>query len=207
MIALTLILAFQDTPKNIVKKDLPKAAECVVCTAKGGGHGMEKPAAGVTYKGKSYFFCDAGEVAGFVKNPDFFLPLTLPMPLKFDLTDTTGKAWNEEAFKDKLVLVDFWASWCAPCHALKPKIDKIAEANKGLTVLSVSIDEKKEALDKYIAKKPFSNPVIWDNKSTWVDLRVVSIPALFLVKNGQVIAEFRGNVDVKAVEKAVVAGL
>jgi len=205
MITLTLLLATQDLPLDIAKKDLPKAAECVVCVAKGSGHGLEKPAAGVTYKGKSYYFCHANEVSPFKKSPDFYLPLTLPMPLKFDLVDTKGTVWNEAAFKDKLVLIDFWATWCGPCHALKPKIDKLAEANPKLTVLSVSIDEKKETLDKWLEKKPFANPVIWDNKSTWVDLRVVSIPALFLVKDGKVIAEFKGAINLKSVEKAIAA--
>lgn len=203
MIALTLLIAFQDKPQDIAKKDLPKAAECVVCVAKGAGHGEEKPAAGVSYKGKSYYFCNSGEVAGFKNSPDFYLPLTLPMPLKFDLADTSGKQWNEEAFKDKLVVVDYWATWCGPCHALKPKLDKVIEANSGVTLLSVSIDEKKDTLDKWIAKKPFTNPVIWDNKQTWVDLRVVSIPALFLVKNGQIVAEYRGTIKIADVEKGI----
>lgn len=208
MITLTLALAvFQDTPVDIAKKDLPKAAECVVCNAQGGAHGLEKPAAGVTYKGKAYYFCNSKEVAGFKKTPDFFLPLTLPMPLKFDMPDLNGVQWNKQAFAGKLVLIDYWATWCGPCHALKPKIDKLAEANKGLTVLSVSIDEEKDALTKWVAKRPFANPVLWDDKQTWVDLRVVSIPALFLVKDGQVIAEYRGKVNVGKIEKDVKANL
>ena len=46
------ICAFaQDTPEDIAKKDLPKKARCVVCDQGGAGHGEEKPAAGVLYKG------------------------------------------------------------------------------------------------------------------------------------------------------------
>jgi thiol-disulfide isomerase/thioredoxin len=200
----------QDTPQTIAKKDLPKLAECSVCTAQGNPMGMEKPAAGVMYKGKAFYFCNAGEVATFKKSPDMFIPLELPMALpELGLTDTSGRVWNAEAFKGKLVLLDYWAIWCKPCLALKPKVDKIREAykDKGFEVLNVSIDEKRADMEKFLSKAKWTNPVAWDGKRTWVELKIVSIPALFLVKDGRVIAAFRGKVDMKAVEEAVKANL
>ncbi len=204
--SILLLLAVQDTPQDIAKKDLPKAAECVICSAGGENHGEEKPAAGVRYKGKAFYFCNAKEVAGFKKNPDFYMPLTLPMALdKFDLTDSSGVRWNAESMKGKLVLIDYWATWCKPCLALKPKLDTIRNTYKGqgYEMLSVSIDERKQVMDAFVAKKPFENPVLWDDKKTWADLRVVSIPALFLVKDGQVIAQFRGGVKLADLEAAI----
>src|SRR3954452_13133784 len=84
------LVSAQDTPQDIAKKDLPKLAECSVCTAHGNAMGMEKPAAGVTYKGKTFYFCNKAEIAEFKKNPDMFVPLELPMPLpELALIDTT----------------------------------------------------------------------------------------------------------------------
>ena len=70
----------QDTPEDIAKKDLPKKATCVVCASNGEGHGEEKPAAGVRYKGKSYFFCNAREAVTFKQDPEAFMPPVLPRP-------------------------------------------------------------------------------------------------------------------------------
>ena len=207
LLALALTLSIlQDHPQDIARKDLPKSAECVVCTAKGEGHHEEKPAWGVMYKGKAYYLCNAKEAPDFKKNPDFYLPLELPMSLpKFELRDEAGQMWARENFRGRLVLIDYWATWCAPCLALKPKLDKMREtyAQKGFEVLSVSIDEKRETLKKFLAKKPFGNPVAWDDQQSWAKLRVVGIPALFLVKDGAVVDQFRGKVDPKNVEAAI----
>lgn len=207
LFALALVLFFpQDNPQDIARKDLPKAAECIVCTAKGEGHEEERPAAGVMYKGKPYYFCNAKEAPEFKKNPDHYLPLDLPMPLpKMELRDETGQTWSAEKFRGRLVLLDYWATWCAPCLALKPKLDKMGEtyASKGFEVLSISIDERRETFLKFLAKKPFGSPVAWDNQQTWAKLRVVGIPALFLVKDGVIVDQFRGKVDPMKVESAI----
>ena len=52
ILALAAIAMVQDKPEIIAKKDLPKEAECAVCTATGAGHEAEKPVAGAMYKGK-----------------------------------------------------------------------------------------------------------------------------------------------------------
>lgn len=216
---MTTLLAFtlfahativQDKPVSIPKKDLPKEATCTVCLANGEGHDMEKPAAGAMYKGKAYYFCNAKEAPVFMANPDMYLPLMLPMDLpSLNLTDLQGKLWDDKAFKGRLILLDYWATWCKPCLAMKPKLDKIRDAyqSSGFELLSISIDEKQATLDKFFAKSKWNNPVARDTNKTWAGLRVVSIPALFLVKDGKVVSVFRGNADVKAVEAAVKANL
>lgn len=195
-IAITLALANQDTPVEIPKSDLPKAAECVICTANGAGHGEEKPAAGVNYKGKSYYFCNAKEVAEFKADPVAFLPPVLPRPMpKFDLADTSGKQWNTETMKDKVVLVDFWATWCGPCKEMKPLVDKAhAEfKSKGFEVLSVSIDEKEATLTDHLKQNIFTNPVLFDKNQTWAEWKVRVIPTFFVVKNGQIVDQWSGK--------------
>src|SRR4051812_2214381 len=71
----------QDTPRDIPKNELPNSAVCTVCTANGNAHGPEKPAAGVRYKGNTFYFCNAKEVATFKNDPDSFLPPVLPRPV------------------------------------------------------------------------------------------------------------------------------
>ena len=77
------------------------------------------------------------------------------------LTDTDF----DTSIKNGVVLVDFWAQWCAPCRRLSPTVDQIAEEYNGkLTVAKMDIDE---------------------NPSTPMRFMVRGIPTLLLFKNGE----------------------
>lgn len=201
----TLLLAFlQDTPVQLPKAELPKEAQlCAVCEADGVGHGAERAAAGVRYKGSVYFFCNTGEVSKFLKDPAAYLPPVLPRPApKFDLVDTSGTVWNAETMKGKVVLIDFWATWCAPCKEMKPIIERLhKKAGEKLTILSVSIDEKKADFDKFLTKTKFSNPVLFDNAQTWGAWRVRVVPTFFIVKDGMIVDQWSGKRSEKAVQE------
>ncbi len=167
---------------------------------------MEKPAAGVLYQGKSYYFCNAKEVVSFRNDPEAYMPPVLPRAMPaFDLNDLTGKRWNAAEFKGKTVLIDFWATWCVSCRALKPTVEKVRAkyAAKGLTVLSVSIDEKRSTLDQYLVKNKFASTVLHDNAQTWATWGVKSIPALFLVRDGRIVAQWKGKQTEKTLSAAV----
>ena len=204
--ALSLAAFAQDKPQDIAKKDLPPLAKCLMCT----DEGDEKPAGGLMYKGKAYYFCNANEIRAFKKDPEAYVPAVLPRALPaFELKDEAGKVWNAEAMKGKLVLIDFWATWCKPCIEMFPTIHKLREKNasKGFEVLSVSIDEKRPELDKFLKKHSFSNPVLHDTKKTWNAFGVKAIPAMFLVKDGKIVAQWTGKVDEKTLAAAIQSNL
>jgi thiol-disulfide isomerase/thioredoxin len=203
-------IGLQDIPQDIDKKQLPAKAVCVVCEANGGGHGEEKPAAGVMFKGKAYYFCNAKEPAEFKKDPEAFLPPVLPRAMPaLDLPDHTGKLWNAAAFKDRVVLIDFWATWCGPCKALMPRLDKLVSDTKdpNFSLLSVSIDEKKADYDKFIEKKKDLHPWLWDDKQVFANWKIRVIPTLFLVKDGQIIGQWTGAPKKGELETAVANAL
>lgn len=200
------LIGIQDVVIDIPKGELPKAEHCVVCTSNGEDHGTEKPVAGVRYKGKSYYFCNAKEVSAFRKDPESFMPPVLPRSMpKFDLVDVTGKVWNEEMLQGKVVLIDYWATWCVPCREMKPIVDRVRKQflDKGFEVLSVSIDEKRADLDKFLKKNKFDNPVLHDQKQTWANWRVRVVPSFFLVKDGLIIAQWTGKVTEKNLRVSV----
>lgn len=203
-------LGLQDKPQDIPRKDLPKSAECVVCTLSGHAHGKEKPAGGVMYKGRAYYFCNSDEIAAFKKNPEAYMPPVLPRPVSdFSLTDSSGKLWNNAAMRGKLVMVDYWATWCAPCKSMFPVFDKLFAKykDKNFVLLSVSVDAKRPDFDKFMKSHKFPNPVMHDSSGTFGKWGVRSIPALFLVKDGQVIAQWTGIQSEKTLDQAIAANL
>jgi len=209
MILIALAVASQEAPQDIAKANLPKSAVCVVCASHGETHGEERAAAGVRYAGKSYFFCDTKEVADFKKDPEAYIPPVLPRPAaKLSAATVDGKtvSWND--YKGKVVLLDFWATWCAPCVKAMPEMEKLQNrfAGKDFVVLGVSIDEDPKKAVAFQQKRKLSYPVLLDDPKdpSWAAWKVRAIPAVFLVdREGQVVRQWRGKVDPKAVEKAV----
>jgi thiol-disulfide isomerase/thioredoxin len=78
---------------------------------------------------------------------------TVPVP-EISLANPSGKILKLSDLKGKVVLVDFWASWCGPCRAENPNVVKMYQKfkNKGFTVFSVSLDEDASKWKEAIAK-------------------------------------------------------
>lgn len=119
----------------------------------------------------------------------------------FTQADTAGHPVALKDFRGRYVLLDFWASWCAPCRAENPTI--IAAYNKykskGFTVLSVSLDENKESWLSAVYKDGLpwtqvSDLQSWDN-AVGMQYNVHRVPANFLIdKEGKIIAtDLRGD--------------
>jgi thiol-disulfide isomerase/thioredoxin len=210
LILLPLSIMAQAKPQDIPRAELPKQAPCVVCTITGFMPGDLVPVAGVRYKGKAYYFCQKEEVATFKKDPEAFVDPVLPRPMpSFELSDLSKKKWDSSAFKGKFILIDFGASWCAPCKELAPELDKLYSAYKaqGLELLSVDTMDKKADFDKFVKPMAADHPVLFDDKKLNESWHVVGVPAVFLVKNGNIVAQWLGVVKPEAVESAVKAAL
>lgn len=92
--------------------------------------------------------------------------------------------------KGKVVLVDFWASWCAPCREELPELEELHKkyADKGLHIIGVNIDEEKEAMDSFLASMPLSFQQVFDDGQAiakrWAPTKM---PSSYIIdKNGQV---------------------
>ena len=102
-------------------------------------------------------FFGTAEAAGFSCPPD-----AKPANLNFTLKDIGGKDVNLAAYKGKVIVLDFWATWCGPCKVEIPGfVDLQARyGTDGLQVIGVSVDDPIEKMRPYAAKYQMNYPVL-----------------------------------------------
>lgn len=77
-----------------------------------------------------------------------------------------GKPFDLSAYKGKVVMVDFWASWCGPCRDSFPWMNEMSvkKADNGLVILGVNVDENLEDASKFLAANTAKFNIIYDPK-------------------------------------------
>jgi thioredoxin 1 len=99
----------------------------------------------------------------------------------------TEATFDEQVLQsEKPVIVDFWAEWCGPCHAVAPVLDKIVEEHDDLRLVKVNIDEEQELASRY---------------------GVMSIPTMILFRDGEPSAAVIGAQPKTAIERALGIGV
>lgn len=202
---LLVLLALPGSAADALKKEL-----CPVCRVHEGEADPEPVKATSVYKGKTYGFCSEKCKETFDEYPEAYVPPVLPRPVPaFTVKTLEGKEVSFESLASgKPVLVDFWATWCAPCVKAMPELQRLHQrhASKGFSVVGISIDEEHDKARKFTEKKKLGYPVYLDATATpaWSTFHVRSIPAVFLVDSqGRIVQQWLGKVDMKEVEQAV----
>jgi thiol-disulfide isomerase/thioredoxin len=165
-------------------------------------------------------------VAGFVAlagglyfvNRKWIAPLALQIPEaqaagghpfapKFSLTDISGQNLTLDDYKGKVVLLDFWATWCGPCRIEIPEFVQLQKRyrDQGLAVIGISMDDSDEPVKAFYKEFNMNYPVaVGDEKLAELYGGILGLPTTMLIgRDGRIYAKHVGATDISVFEREV----
>ncbi len=123
----------------------------------------------------------------------------------FKVKDLKGKELSLEKYRGKVILLDFWATWCGPCIAELPNVKRTYEKHKDqkFEIIGISLDSSKTKLDTFIKKEGLNWIHYWDhNQSIAQQYKVSDIPSMFLIDGKGVVRKANLSGDALGTEVA-----
>lgn len=115
----------------------------------------------------------------------------------FRLANLAGGELGPPDLENQVVLIDFWATWCVPCHAQADILKDLYPEMKdhGVEFLAVDVGESREQVEGFVASRPFPYPVLLDPHSEVADsLGVYSLPTLMVIDREGRVAHFEEGI-------------
>lgn len=112
-------------------------------------------------------------------------------------------------YRGKVVYLDFWASWCAPCRTSFPLLEKLYQSHKdqGFTLVAINMDEELEAANRFLKTYPATFDILRDAKGEWADAYgVETMPTSFIIDKKGVVRHIHSGFakdDIADIEKMV----
>ncbi len=131
-----------------------------------------------------------------------------PMAPDFELKTTTGSTLQFSSLRGKVVLVDFWATWCGPCKAEIPHLVALygKYKDKGLEIVGIADDSNEhDAVGPFVTHNNIPYPVVYGEPEVGQGYGGISgYPTLFVVdKQGHVVQKFYGYTDERDIELVI----
>ena len=121
--------------------------------------------------------------------------------------DLSSKPLNLATLRGKVVLLNFWATWCAPCQLEMPAFERWQKqyAGQGLAVAGISMDDDADSVRKTIAKLRVTYPIAMGTVALGRSYGgVLGLPETFLIdRTGVIRAQFQGETDLNKIETAI----
>lgn len=129
---------------------------------------------------------------------------THPLAPELSVTDLQGQRLDLAAYRGKVVLLDFWATWCAPCRAEIPRLVDLQKRyqNKGMQIIGISLDDQTDPVRAFYKRFKMNYRVAMGD----ADLAeryggILGLPVCFLIDcDGRIHARYDGQIDVSLIE-------
>ncbi len=125
----------------------------------------------------------------------------------FALTDFNGQKLTLSNYRGKVVLLDFWASWCAPCQAEIPKFIEWQKkyGEEGLQVIGISMDDDEKAARKFVERLKPNYPIAMGNTKLAESFGgILGLPAnLIINRAGRIRSKYVGATDLDSLEREI----
>ena len=155
-----------------------------------------------TISSSSYSKEEKGIINSFLKEEleDFELSKEKQNISDLKFKDDEGKEISFSDFQDKVILVNFWATWCAPCIKEMPSLDRLKKKiNKNFDVIALSVDRDgvKKVKDFFNEQKITNLGKYFDIKNSLAkEMNLIGLPTSFFInKKGDLIGYFQGDLE------------
>jgi peroxiredoxin len=139
------------------------------------------------------------ELEAAVKSMGLLYLADQPPAIDFTLEKLGGGKVKLSDFKDKVVILNFWATWCGPCRVEMPSMQSLYDQIKDQDVVMLAVDsqETPEVVDEFIKEFKYTFPVLLDTSgSATAQYSIQAIPTTYIIdRNGRVVAGKAGSHD------------
>jgi len=126
---------------------------------------------------------------------------------EFRLPRLDGQPLSLASYRGKVVLLDFWATWCVPCREETPHFVALQQKyrDRGLQIIGVSMDDSPDPVGPFVQQFRINYPVVIGTAQTGVDYGgVLGLPIAFVIdRDGRIVAKHIGATDPAVFEREV----
>ena len=133
--------------------------------------------------------------------------VTHPLVPDFTLTDLNGKTLQLSRYRGKVVLLNFWATWCSPCRSEIPRFVELQNKydKEGFEVIGISLDDDPKLVRAFCEQFRMNYPVaLGDAKLAEQYGGILGLPVSFLIgRDGRIYAKHAGEADISLIEREI----
>jgi thiol-disulfide isomerase/thioredoxin len=132
-----------------------------------------------------------------------------PAP-RFNATTTAGEKFNNGSIKGKVVLLEFWTTWCTYCEVERPFVERLNEefGNKDLIILAVNVGEPKKMVKKYMEEHPRKTRIVLTSDTNLAAMYAANSYPIYVVidREGNIAGKQDGAAGESALRDLVASG-